>query len=264
MLKEYEILKKDSIKFYFLREALESAVTSFRLFLESDAQEKDFSSIRSTGKNGYRFNNFTVTEDAANNCITFRPNVIGCYVCFTISTEEHPVRVELLKNGSETPSESFELPCGVSKLDFYPREYKKYALKISCRESETGKLAKSNEKLKAEIGGLEEKKKELLNENLELKEKKRKLEAGLESLKRECDKDYLKQREEAEELRARYGIDEEILKLYADKNVTPVEELRERVEADLKQLEEQIAVFVTAREKKQAEIESEMRGGKKA
>lgn len=333
MSSEYEFFSKDYIKFYFLNEAVNNKTASFKLFLESDGVEKDFLDVRTPGRNVYRFNNFNVSEDATNNCITFRPNVIGCYVYFAISAS-NPIRVEIIKNGTNTVAESFELETGDSKIEFQPQGIKKYDLKIITehvgnkpesgeaskptepqtapavnsfesdfsvpspfdvsgsmssqpqqnsnlqsyssqsgfsaaseqireRERAIDQLERSNSLLQGDIDALEKRKNNLEKMNQELIDKKRNLTIHLDKLQEEYDKNYSNFSADVEEISSRYHIDSEILKLYADREVTPIEELLERAENDVKQIEEQICVFVEAQERKTAEIESELKIGKK-
>jgi hypothetical protein len=51
--------------------------------------------------------------------------------------------------------------------------------------------------------------------------------------------------------------------MYADKEVVPVEELIERAKSDINQVEEQVRVFIDAQARKTAEIENELKIGKK-
>ena len=84
----------------------------------------------------------------------------------------------------------------------------------------------------------------------------------MDKLQNEYDKDYSNYSSDVEEISSRYNIDAEILKLYADKDITPIEDLLKKAEDDIKQIEEQIKLFVEAQEKKTAEIEGELKIGK--
>lgn len=271
---EYEFFKKDSIKFYFLKEAIDGGTVSFRLFLESGGTERDFRDIRASGGT-YRFNNFNVSEDTAGNCVAFCPNVIGCHAYFAISTK-NPARVEIIRNGAGTPAESFDLECGVSKLEFWPQGTTKYILKVYLskpspvltekvkkREDAINQLDMLNALLQKDVDALEIRGSELGRKNKELAEKKRNLTSHLDRLQEEFDKDYSKFSADVADISARYKIDAEILRLYADKEVVPIEELLRRAEDDVRQIEEQVRVFVEAQERKTAEIEKELKIGKK-
>ena len=137
MLSEYEFFSKDYIKFYVLNETVGSKTVTFKLFLESDGTEKDFLDIRASGRNVYRFNNFNVSEDVTNNCITFRPNVVGCYVYFLIASE-NPIKVEIIKNGTNTAAQAFELGEGESRIEFQPNGTRKYDMKITNIRADAG------------------------------------------------------------------------------------------------------------------------------
>lgn len=272
MSSEYEFFKKDRIKLYFLNEVVDGKTVSFRLFLESGGAERDFQDIRVSG-GAYRFNNFGVSEDAADNCITFCPTVIGCYVYFSIAAK-NPVRVEIVRNGTDIPAEAFDLGCGVSKLEFLPQGVKNYVLKVSLsqpspiltekvrkREYAINQLDGINALLQKDVDALEERRGELERKNRELAERKRGLTSHLDRLQEEYDKDYSEFGAQAAEISARYKIDAEILKLYADKEVTPIEELLRKAEDGVGQVEAQIRVFVEAQERKTADIERELKIG---
>ena len=116
MLSEYEFFSKDYIKFYVLNETVGSKTVTFKLFLESDGTEKDF---------------------LDNNCITFRPNVVGCYVYFLIASE-NPIKVEIIKNGTNTAAQAFELGEGESRIEFQPNGTRKYDMKITNIRADAG------------------------------------------------------------------------------------------------------------------------------
>ena len=356
MLFEYEFFSKDYIKFYMLNEIVNSKTASFKLFLESDGQEKDFLDVRNPERSVYRFNNFNVSEDATNDCITFRPNVVGCYVYFDIKSEK-PIKVDIIKNGTSTVAQSYELSAGSSRLEFHPQSLKKYDLKINTeetaatnntnqtnsstvhinsdpfslesdfsdfssfdvsnnrldaepsvanledrsfdiensslfeassnemtlqtqnvsshsydeqlsseeiksRERTVDQMNISNSRLQSDIDALESNIADLEKRNRTLTDKKISLTSHLDKLQNEYDKDYSNYSSDVEEISSRYNIDAEILKLYADKDITPIEDLLKKAEDDIKQIEEQIKLFVEAQEQKTAEIEGELKIGK--
>lgn len=369
MSSEYEFFSKDYIKFYMLNETVNTRAVSFKLFLESDGNEKDFFDVRTQGRNVYRFNNFNVSEDATNNCITFRPNVVGCYVYFSIGTQS-AIKVEIIRNGTNTVAEAFDLPAGTTKLDFHPQGTKKYDLKLTFdsavpetvpqpqantpspgaaaepalnpfetdftdfsanvytppsvapapvidtpkpepytapapsvygtpapaepaanpysapapqpapaissfgsdqyvseqvkeRQRTIDQLERSNDRLGDDIADLEKKIRDLEGKNQQLIDKKKNLTSHLEKLQEEFDKDYSNYSADVEEINSRFNIDAEILKLYEDKDVTPIETLIQNAEDSIKAVEDQIRVFIEAQERKTAEIENELKIGKK-
>ncbi|WP_026657793.1 coiled-coil domain-containing protein [Butyrivibrio sp. AC2005] len=115
---EFEIYKKDYIKLNLYKETIEQKKVEFKLFLEIDNVEKDLFDIRNGSK--YRFNNFNVTEDENDNYITFRPITIGCYLYFRLICKV-PVKIDIVKNGSSTVAQSYEIPVGETKIEFEPK-----------------------------------------------------------------------------------------------------------------------------------------------
>ncbi len=215
MLEEFEFHKRDSIRLYFLKEAVKERTVKFGLFLESDGKEKDFLTIRGEGKEKYRFNNFDVIENPGDNSITFSPNVIGCFVYFSIQSNE-PLRAEYIEKGKSIPSRVFELR-GKSRLDFKPLQMKKYDLSLSTEEPSREDMEKS--------------------------------------WSTELNKDYKGFKEELENLQEKYRIDQEILDLYAVKELAPIEELLQKANEAIEKVECQVRSVIEAQERRRAEIE---------
>ncbi|MCI8306750.1 MAG: hypothetical protein HFH14_01750 [Lachnospiraceae bacterium] len=294
---EFEVSAKDYIKLGFLSEVTEQKNVVFNVYLESDGIEKNFLDIR-TDKNVYRFNNFNVSEDATRNTITFRPIVIGCYSYFRINSLA-PLTLAVIKNGTTTVARQFVLQTGDNKIEFVPQGLSKYVMKIEENEmpadssvmpeappapsedssvtpeappiyAEDPAYAEKKEQLLQSHSGLEADIREIQKEIADLEAKngqlvnnKNHLMSHLEKLQAEYDKDYASYEADMEEIKSKYTIDDEILKMYADKEVTPIEELIARCENDIKEMEEQARIFIEARQRKTADIENELKIGKK-
>ena len=73
-------------------------------------------------------------------------------------------------------------------------------------------------------------------------------------LERMCyDKDYSNYEANLEELRSTYNIDKELIMMYENKDIEPIEELMRKAEEAIAKVEEQIRLFVDAKAKKTAE-----------
>lgn len=282
---EFEVMAKDYIKLNFLKEVVTAGGVSFKVFLESDGIEKDFREIRSD-KNVYRFNNFNVSEDMTQNMITFRPIVVGCYLYFKVITSV-PLKLAIIKNGTTSVAKEFVLVSGENRIVFEPEGTKKYVMKLKHRNLENSNRAfvsaqsfggdetvfsSGNEgqgeqfssqrveediiRLEGEIEGLEGKR-------AQLAEKKTRLIAHLDKLQQEYKKDYAAYVADAEEIKGKYKIDEAVLRMYLVKEVTPIEELLARAEQDIKEMEDQMRIFIKAQQRKTDEIEQELKIGKK-
>lgn len=123
-------------------------------------------------------------------------------------------------------------------------------------DSEHIELTESIKELSTAITDTEAERQKLADDKAHLTDK-------LEKIKVEYDKDYAAYSDEIEEIKRNYDVDVEILKYYEDKDVTPIEELIDRAKKDIEQIEEQIRVFVEAKARKTAEIEAELKLGKK-
>lgn len=137
---EFDILSKDYIKLNFLNEIVNTNAVKMNVYLEIDGVEKDFLEVRTAGKNAYRFNNFNVSEDATSNCLTFRPIVIGCLAYFKISSSQE-LRVEVVKNGTNSVAQSFNISAGEAKIEFDPQGTSKYVMKVEQISVETPSAA---------------------------------------------------------------------------------------------------------------------------
>ncbi|MGN0382961.1 MAG: hypothetical protein ACI4DS_01725 [Eubacterium sp.] len=124
-------------------------------------------------------------------------------------------------------------------------------------------LQQSNARLEADISSIQNEINQLEKKNEQLVNNKKNLISHLEKLQAEYDKDYSSYEADIEEIKSKYTIDDEILKMYADKEVTPIEELIARSEKDIKEIEEQVRLFIEAQQRKTASIESELKIGKK-
>ena len=315
---EFDLMAKDYIKFYLLNEVVNRKVVKFHLYLESEGIERDFLDIK-TDKAVYRFNNFNVSEDGTNDCITFRPIVVGCYSYFEIEGQ-FPVKVEIIRNGTSTVEQTITLLPGKTKIVFEPDGIRKYRLIIEQTiptaqnmpmqnmpaqnmpmqnmpaqnmpmqnmtaqnmpmqnttaqnvhmrqdylhnlENERRNLILGNDRISEEINKINEDIIQIEEKKKQLTENRNHLQIHMENLKNEYEKDYSKFESDAEDIRARYLVDEELIRMYAGKEVKPIEELLVQAENLLENIEQQIKNFVTVQEKKTTEIEDELKIGKK-
>lgn len=310
---EYELFKRDVIKMYLLNEAVNEKSTNVILYLESDGMERNLLTIRNQENNVYQFNNFVVAETVEDNCISFKPNVVGCPAFIKINSSKD-IAIEVIRNGATVVDRRFDMLAGEIKIEFAPENYTKYNLYVNQLSSAYDEATIQNmannvhqelheinsdaqtlindiSTTTAAIEAAKEKKVQLqdqksalsaetaeLNENVnqlsvdieQIEAEKKKLAddkeaytVKLEKIKAEYDKDYGSYKDEIEEIKRNYNVDAEILKYYEDKDVTPIEELIEKAKKDIEQIEEQIRVFVDAKARKTAEIESELKLGKK-
>ena len=167
--------------------------------------------------------------------------------------EASPFEPSLTSYESSVPASSVPVPTnqGISIED-----RKNYEERMS-------QLDASNSRLESDISNIEAKIRELESMNASLVSRKRNLIEYMDKLQAEYDKDYQSYEADVEEIKSKYMIDDEILKMYAGKDVVSIEELLQRAEADISQIEEQIRVFVEAQQRKTADIENELRIGKK-
>ncbi len=280
---QFELFKKDCLILKFLKE-INNRNVDVVLFLEADGVERNLLDIRPEGEKMYRFNNFTITEDEENNEVTFRPNVIGCYVYLKITCTEK-VDVEIVRNGSTETDKVIHLTEGVSKIELNPVNMKGYNVSVqvpaginqisesisnSCQQKSLDKynenattLEKINTCLDADIKTVQSKIQILENQKLELSNRKAEYKNHLDKIQAEYDKDYSGYEAQLEDLRSTYDIDKEFIMMYENKEIEPIEELMRKAEEAIAKVEEQIRLIVKAKSDKTRMVEEELRIGKK-
>ncbi len=309
----YELYKKDCVKIYLLNEVVNEKTSGIEVYLESDGMERNFLSIRKEGSDTYQFNNFIVTEIPSENCIMFKPNVVGC-PAFIMITSDKDIEIEVIRNGATAVDRCFSMLAGEVKVEFAPENYTKYNLYVNQImtaygeeeiqsmvsdtqqtlhevQDDTKNLLSDITATNTEIENEKKKKEQLISEKeslsaeheslaldvktlssdiekletdkQKLTDDKKSLTEKLDKIKIEYDKDYSVYKDEIEEIKRNYNVDAEILKYYEDKDVNSIEELIDKAKKDIELIEEQIRVFVDAKARKTAEIESELKLGKK-
>jgi hypothetical protein len=247
-------MAKDNIRLCFLDEVVNQKNVAFRVFLESDGDEKSFLNIR-TNSNTYRFNNFNVIEDDFDNSIVFCPVVVGCYTYFIINNSE-PVNIEVVRKGANEVDRKFVLGPGENKIELIPTGIKSYVMRLD-ENSTNSQLVQSNEELEKLIIDIQKKIDDIQAKNEQLTSDKAKLLERLEKLQAEYDKDYTAYEADVEEIKSKFQVDEEILKMYSGKDVYSIEELMARSEKDIKEIEQQLKIFIEAQQRKIDAIERE-------
>ena len=309
----YELYKKDCVKIYLLNEVVNEKTSGIEVYLESDGMERNFLSIRKEGSDTYQFNNFIVTEIPSENCIMFKPNVVGC-PAFIMITSDKDIEIEVIRNGATAVDRCFSMLAGEVKVEFAPENYTKYNLYVNQimtaygeeeiqnmvsdtqqtlhevqddtknllsditatnteienekkkKEqliSEKESLSAEHESLASDVKTLSSDIEKLETDKQKLTDDKKSLTEKLDKIKIEYDKDYSVYKDEIEEIKRNYNVDAEILKYYEDKDINSIEELIDKAKKDIELIEEQIRVFVDAKARKTAEIESELKLGKK-
>lgn len=254
---EYELLKKDIVRIYCFNETVNDKSTSLVMYLESDGNERNYLQVRNAGANSFQFNNFVVTEKPEENCIEFKPNVVGCPAYIKINSG-NDVRIELIRNGANAPESEVNILAGETKIEYSPEGYSKYHLYIhqlstamtpedmqSMAETshrELYALKYDNEKLlqditdtNAEIDEFKRKKNQLSEEKSALSEEKNSLSENVVSLNKEIEQiaddklkltdDKAKLIEKLDKIKEEYDKDYEV---YRDE----IEEIKRNYDVD--------------------------------
>ena len=130
-------------------------------------------------------------------------------------------------------------------------------------ENQRRDLRLGNDRISEEINKINEEILQLEERKRQLTENKNNLQTHMDRLQEEYEKDYAQFESDAEDIRARYTVDEEIIRMYAGKDVKPIEELLMQAENLIENIEQQIKNFVMVQQKKTSDIEDELKIGKK-
>ena len=134
---------------------------------------------------------------------------------------------------------------------------------IRERRENVQNLCLDNDRTAQEVEKLEKQIAELESRSRKLSDSKISLVSRLERLQREYDKDFSKYKADIDEIKGRYTVDQSILEFYKDKDFVPTEDLLRQTDDLVHRVEEQIRLFVTARQNKSDEIEKALKVGKK-
>ena len=134
---------------------------------------------------------------------------------------------------------------------------------IRERRENVQNLRLDNDRTAQEVEKLEKQIAELESRSRKLTDSKNSLVSRLERLQREYDKDFSKYKADIDEIKGRYTVDQSILEFYKDKDFVPTEDLLRQTDDLVRRVEEQIRLFVTARQKTTDEIEKALKVGKK-
>lgn len=97
----------------------------------------------------------------------------------------------------------------------------------------------------------------------QLSRKKQSAIEHLEKIESEYQKDYLSLEKELDEIKSRMEADSSVIEHYKDHDVTPIEIIFQEMKLKLDEAEQQIRLFIEAKQKKTMEIENEIKSNKK-
>jgi hypothetical protein len=259
-----EFFAKDSLRINMLPQLLDGSA-GLKVYLESGGTDLSYADIRAGKGSEFRYNNFSIAENPADDSVTVKPVVVGCLAVFTIKAPGRGFRIELIRRDAGSPERVFELRQGKNRLALSPVGLKKYSLNFEGEEiSETppersGELKLENASAQGGIAMTEREIAELMairatlaGRHAALREKLAWLEAN----------SRLGEPGELADLKETFGVDEEIISCYLQE---PEEEdvlkLAEDVRRGIVKLEDHIRRFAARREQKTADIEKSLRIG---
>jgi hypothetical protein len=260
-----EVFAKDRIRIKVLSDLM-NGLAEMTVYVESEGRELPYAELRAGREPAYRYNNFSVTESAEDDCVVFCPVVVGCLAVISVSVARPRAGsgMSLFRRDAATPDFEAGFGKGKNRIVLSPIDMKRYAMifesgvsgaDASARERDDA-LAAQNAALRGDIAMTELEIAELEAANAELAVKKSALRERLEWLSANSGDAP----GELDDLRETLDVDEEIIACYE----TPGEDVL-RLIADVRsgiaKIEDQIRIFVGKKEARVREIEERLRTG---
>lgn len=293
MTSEFEIFRKDLIKLNIYKEVVADRSVLLKFFLGGNAVGTDYSEdIHDENIVMNRYGCFNISEDKNSGSITIRPALVKfalkiSVICQQPFTEKKTLTV--FRDGKTDAEKSFDITNNCESIELIP-ENDKYIMKINYSENvsntenmpdtqqtetpvqaentpdtqqtETPVQAESTQQTALQntvqpVAETEnpqipntENKPETQNKNTgEIPQEK------LDAIKAESEKDYEQYAEKLETVKEEYEFDKSVIEYYKDHDLVPIEKIFSEIDEKLKSAEEQIKLFIEARQNKTKEIE---------
>lgn len=248
MTTKLEIFKKDLIKINIYKEVILNRTVSLDFFLENNTDSNDYMTyIHNDDIVVNRYGCFSISEDKNGGFINIRPALVKMNLKIIINkTQEFSENkyLTVFRNGFTDAEQS----CDITKCNSikFIVDGEKYIIEIENSDFED--IQPDNRELKSEPPETQE---PILQENTETSISQEKLNA----IKTETEKNYEEYTEKLQNIKEEYEFDKSLLEYYKDNDIVPVEKIFEEIEEKLKLAEEQIKLFIEARQNKIKEIQ---------
>lgn len=293
MTAEFEIFRKDLIKLNIYKEVVADRSVLLDFFLGGNEVGTDYADdIHDENIVMNRYGCFNISEDKNSGSITIRPALIKfalkiAVMCRQPFSENKTLTV--YRDGKTDAEKSFDITENCESIELIP-ENDKYIMKINYRDNvpnaentvnsqqtETTVQAVNTVNIQptetpvqventqptavqnavqsvAETDNPQtptaENKPETQNKNTgEIPQEK------LDAIKAESEKDYEQYAEKLGTIKEEYKFDKSVIEYYKDHDLVPIEKIFAEIDEKLKSAEEQIKLFVEARQNKTKEIE---------
>ena len=293
MTAEFEIFRKDLIKLNIYKEVVADRSVSLEFFLDGNAAGTDYSvDIHDENIVMNRYGCFNISEDKNSGSITIRPALVKFSLKISVICQQpfaEKKTLTVFRDGKTDAETSFDITNNCESIELIPGN-DKYIMKINygedvpnaentnpaqqpetpvqaentpdTQQAETSVQAENTQPTAVQntvqtVAETEnpqtptaENKPETQNKNTdEIPQEK------LDAIKAESEKDYEQYAEKLETVKEEYEFDKSVIEYYKDHDLVPIEKIFAEIEEKLKSAEEQIKLFVEARQNKTKEIE---------
>lgn len=278
MTAEFEIFRKDLIKLNIYKEVVADKSVLLDFFLDGNSVGTNyFDDIHDENIVMNRYGCFNISEDKNSGSITIRPALIKfalkiSIICRQPFSEQKTLTV--YRDGKTDAETAFDITNNCESVELIP-ENDKYIMKINyngstpntenttdaqqseapvqtenIRESTAQNTVQTVIETNTPAISENENKADSQNKNTgEIPQQK------LDAIKAESEKDYGQYAEKLKTVREEYGFDKSVIEYYKDHDLVPIEKIFAEIDEKLKSAEEQIKLFVEARQNKTKEIE---------
>lgn len=283
MISESEIFVRDTVKINILKEINTQTVKlAFRL---NDGTIEDYlAQIHNENSRVRVYSNFNISESPDGTTITVRPIAVEnrLKIVPTFFGDLSEKKVSVVRTATKTEENSYEFHSGLVSLELIPSN-QKYILRVEYSDStEQSEISPNTEPTVSEnipqtvrgtyteptvsinttaVQNTPQTVQAISNEPTapvpQTQEEKN------QKIEEEYGKDYEQAQSELEEHKKKFEIDSSVLEYYKDKDVKPIEELLKEISQKIDEAEQQIRLFIEAKQKKTMEIEGEIKSNKK-
>ena len=298
MISEIEIFCRDFIRFDILSEAVSGAVDLI-FQLNGGKSENYMTDIHSAESRVKIYGKFNISENPVANTISVRPVMIsdGLKITPVFNVDVSDKSVLIVRSATKEVEMTYPFSKKLKSLVLVPNSANSYMLKIDISDSEDQSAVHEAEvpvrqnnvfepslnmdfnnsvtaAPKDSADNVAQTEVSAVNNDLSLdfsSENSAKLvhaqqenhkvseSEHLEQIEHEYQKDYNAKSRELDEIKARMEADSSVIEYYKDKDVVPIEKIFEEINQKLQEAEEQISLFIKAKQQKTMEIEGEIK-----
>jgi len=259
MTSEYFINLKDALKLNILKELLTQQI-EISLILDSRPPQDYTTKIHSDSSRVSVFGKFNLSEDTTGETLSIRPVTFEnkLKIIFTPTKSLTNKTISIYRGASKQIETTFDITPELIALELIPINNIKYRLLLHYQDSQLSTTTEFDPELmsiETQIADIQQKQNDLF------KQKKTALKK-LKTIEAEYQKNFDAMQTELELLKSQMTADASILEYYKDKDIAPVETLIADIKNKIEEMENQIRLFITAKQQKMMDIEAEIKSNK--